>query len=270
MPSRFSSGFRSANPLVQRLSSLVALSGLERDFLNGLKQRARVYSVGAEIGTTGGPLAHAMVLVSGWAVRQRLLPNGRCQILSVLLPGDVVGDGLSERPIDRESIIAIGEVQLVSAAPILNAIARDSGSFSGLAQGLLAARHEEEGRLLASLVRIGCQPALERTVDFLVELYQRCRSIGFVHDRSFPMPLTQEMLGNALGISAVHVNRVVAQIKRDGVIEIAGGVARILDLAALSRLSGISLAAPNGVFRHAKDQERGPVAAFQRGHSAAA
>jgi hypothetical protein len=84
------------------------------------------------------------------------------------------------------------------------------------------------------------------------------------------MPLTQEMLGNALGISAVHVNRVVAQIKRDGVIEIAGGVARILDLAALSRLSGISLAAPNGVFRHAKDQERGPVAAFQRGHSAAA
>jgi CRP-like cAMP-binding protein len=113
-----------------------------------------------------------------------------------------------------------------------------AGAFASLSRALGELKRAEERRLLDSLVRVGCQTALERTAALFLELYARCASIGFVQDGSFLMPLTQEVLGRMLGISVVHVNRVIAELKSCGLVEVRKGSATILDFPKLRQLAG--------------------------------
>ena len=73
------------------------------------------------------------------------------------------------------------------------------------------------------ITRLGRRTAYERFGNLLLELYHRLHVVGLARDGRFALPLTQEMLADALGLSVVHVNRTVQQMRRDGLLELRAG-----------------------------------------------
>jgi len=228
----------SADLLARRLAEVTSLGDYERELLRHLKQYAHSYFAGATITDGQSPWTSPSLIVSGWACRERILPNGRRQLLSILLPGDLIGTCAEKRALDMAEVAAISSVRTLSLAPLIRRVEEEPVRCAGIANGISALLFLEESRLLDHMVRLGLQTAVQRTAGFLLELFERCRAIGFVTGRSFVMPLTQEMLGDALGISVVHVNRVIRELRARHLVDLYSGVAEIEDVDGLASAAG--------------------------------
>ena len=146
---------------------------------------------------------------------------------------------MNQRALDLVEIVAISNVRILNVSGLLRAVDQQPDEYPGIARGISLLRFCEERRLLDHMVRLGSQPALQRVAGFLLELFQRCRLIGYVSAGSFVMPLTQEMLGSALGLSVVHINRVVRQLKADHLIDLHGGIVKVLNVTGLARVADL-------------------------------
>lgn len=223
--------------LLQRLRSVTTLTMAETEFLLSLQQKVRIHGAGSQIMPDGDGTHHPRLITTGWACRPRILADGRCQILSILLPGDFIGDGGDGRPLALTPIVALTEVRTISVKLLFDAIAREPSRYRGLAEGLRYLTRLEEAQLLDHVVRLGRQTAMQRVAHCLLEFYHRLGAIGFVHAGSFSMPLTQELLGDTLGLSLVHVNRTLSQLKRIGLIKVASGSVTVLDADSLAGIA---------------------------------
>jgi len=116
-------------------------------------------------------------------------------------------------------------------------LAENPTGYPGIVRGLELLRLAEERRLIDHLVRLGSEPAHQRIASCFIELLERCRAIGFVTGGSFAMPLTHEKLSEYVGLSPVHVSRVLRQLRADGLIRLQPGVAEIVDLPGLARVA---------------------------------
>lgn len=99
----------------------------------------------------------------------------------------------------------------------------------------------EEIYLHGQIMRIGLQTAYERTAHFLLEVYFRLRWTGFTQDDGFVLPISQESLSQALGLSAVHMNRTLQQLRHEGMINRKGRVIRIVAVEAMAALCDFEL-----------------------------
>ena len=232
MRDRFSThlGVRPLDPIVRRLRSLANLSDSEIELVRGLGERRERHGPGEQL-LAEGAVYRPRFVVSGWACRQRLMPDGRRQIFSLLLPGDSVGFGT--RPA-LSSVVALTALETVDAAALQEAVRR--GAAPGLARALAAAEVVDDALLLDHAVRLGRLTAFERVAHFLLELQQRLEVAGLGDRQRFPLPLTQEMLADALGLSIVHVNRTLQQLRRAALIELRSGVAILLEPDSLAQL----------------------------------
>ncbi|GAA0743202.1 MULTISPECIES: Crp/Fnr family transcriptional regulator [Sphingomonas] len=168
---------------------------------------------------TPGPL----LVLDGWLGRVQLFSDGRRQILSFLLPGDVIQDAGTFQPVAPSTITALCDAVLCSApAP------EDEGPREAYA----ASAALDEIYLLRQIARLGRMSAYERIQDWLSEMHERLLLAGAAGPESFPMPLTQEMLADALGLTSVHVNRTLQAMRRDGILEWRGGTVRLRQSAA--------------------------------------
>jgi len=225
--------------LARRLAKVSHLSDDDRRLLIHPNQESRFYSAGTVLSAAGSLSNWPKVVVSGWAGRESISPSGRRQLLSIFLPGDLIGNREEQRALDLVEVVAISNVRVVSAEELFRAINADPIRYAGIVNGLSALRFLEEHRFLDHMVRLGAQPALQRVAGFLLELFERCRAIGFVSGGSFVMPLTQEMLGQALGLSVVHINRVIGHLKNDRLIDLNQGIFKIPDPARLALVAGL-------------------------------
>ncbi len=106
---------------------------------------------------------------------------------------------------------------------------REASCLSGtIATALHCTAALDEANLLNQLLRIGRQSAYERVAHLILELRERLAMIGFAGTDTIPVPLTQEMLADALGLSIVHLNRTLQQLRREGLIQFKSGVMRLL------------------------------------------
>jgi len=226
--------------VLRRLNALKTLSPAQLQRLAPLGERTEVVAPGAILQSEGGAPIRPSFILSGWACRQRLLRDGRRQIFSLLIPGDALGFHIEPRPLSRISAVALTKVVLASAEPLLGAsissgphasAANESGAFD---EHMRLSTCLEDGLLLDHVVRLGRQTAYERTAHLLLELHWRWSLIGPVDDRRFIMPLTQEVIADFLGLSIVHVNRTLQQLRREGLIEMSGSQVGLLDLAQLT------------------------------------
>ena len=87
------------------------------------------------------------------------------------------------------------------------------------------------------LIDVGRRSALERVANFLLELLTRLQAIGLADERSFQMPLTQELIGDALGLSVPHVSRTLRQLREDDLVAVEGQRVIIKDIEALGTLA---------------------------------
>jgi CRP-like cAMP-binding protein len=223
-------------PVYRRLSALTPLSYEEIRVLGGFEARARDHGPGATLMTEGRATTRPSVVVSGWACHQRIMPDGRRQIFGFVLPGDVMGAWSGGRGRALANTVAVTPLSMIEL-PELDHISPDSALRTNISRAVKLAARQNEVFLFDHIMRLGCLTALERMAHLLLELRQRMAVVGLGDDRRFPMPLTQESLADALGLSTVHVNRTLQQLRRERLIEIAGGEVLLLDADLLASLA---------------------------------
>jgi CRP-like cAMP-binding protein len=162
----------------------------------------------------------------------RELANGRRQIVNILLPGDIIGLHPQGRFLATASVLSLTTMQTIEVPEIAIAL-RDHARVPGLSAALNMAAAEEEYFLISQITRLGRQTAYERLANLFMELDYRLSVRGLSTDNAFPLPLTQEILADAVGLSVVHVNRVLQQMRREDCIELARGRLKLLNPDAL-------------------------------------
>jgi CRP-like cAMP-binding protein len=212
---------------------LAALAPLNDDDLAALARSADTptrFAAHREILREGAPGLAPSIVLSGWACRVRQFSDGRRQILSFLLPGELIGVCHHREPLAATSLVALTPVDLCRAPPA----SKEEGS--GLAEAYAVSGALEEFYLFRQIARLGRLSAYERMLDWMFEMRDRLALAGLVADNSFPMPITQEGLADALGLTSVHVNRTLQLMRREGLVELRSGMARLIDPQRLMSL----------------------------------
>ncbi len=212
-----------APPALRRLASLAPLDTWSFEAIDAALAKAQKIRRRRDILGEGKPIAGAQLLVRGWAARVRIFADGRRQFLSFLLPGDLIGYCRQPAPLAVSTVTTLTDVEICPApdTAALDAIYAMSAAL-------------DEAYLLEQIVRLGRMSAMERIYSLFLELHERLSRAGLVTQTGFDMPLTQEMLGDALGLTAVHVNRMLQDARRAGLLEATGGRVRLYDPSMLA------------------------------------
>lgn len=174
------------------------------------------------------------LITSGWICEARLLPDGRRQIFSYLLPGDLICSRHAHRA-SPNILMALTRVETVEVS-VARAVVSDA-SDSILREGLAGSIARQEERSYDALLRVGKYTAVERVAHLLLEFQNRLMPVGLATEDSFWAPLTQEHLADTLGLSVIHVSRVLKQLRDSGILTMAFGVVTVIEPYALRRLA---------------------------------
>jgi len=226
-----------ADLAIRRLSHFADLSAQECALLHSLAADPREVPVGSGLVTEGQRLDTPQLLLAGWACRMRIFPDGRRQIFEFILPGEIYGLCLRPRAVALSSAVALTAVTIADASPIGDAFANRQSEFPNLVAALYCTASLDELHLLNQLVRVGRQSAYERVAHLVLELHERLDAVGLAAGDTIPLPLTQEILADALGLSIVHLNRTLQQLRRDGLIVFKSGVLRLLAPGRLAEIA---------------------------------
>ncbi len=226
--------------LAQRLEKIVRLSPDETALLQDLGGRRR-YAPGEDIIGEGQAARACEVIASGWAGRQRVLSDGRRQIINFSLAGDFVGSPIRPDCIPQAPTVAITAVETLDMTPLRDALSGDDPRLMGLQRACAMLVAMDSALLVDHVVRLGRLTAYQRTGHLLLELRGRLTMAGLVTGWRFPMPLTQEALADNLGLSIVHVNRTLQQLRREKMIELRVGWVTILQPEALATMTDFKL-----------------------------
>ena len=231
-----------ANIIHDRFGAFAELSLPEISFLERMFAASSTHAAGAKLISAGSDFDKPRVILSGWAFSAVTFADGRRQIVDFYLPGDIVG--FCSRAGARAHASYFALTRLVSAtAHALAAIPRKrEAEFPALAKACLAIEEQQELRHVTHIVRLGRQLARERMASLILDLSRRLRRCGLEKDGVFDMPVTQEVLGDALGLSTVHVNRTLQELRHAGLIRTPHGKMEILDAARLSAIAGFPAA----------------------------
>jgi len=226
-----------ADIAIRRLSHFADLSAEERALLHSLAADRREVPTGFGLIAEGDRLDTPRLLLAGWACRMRVFPDGRRQIFEFILPGEMYGLCLRPHAVALSSAVALTPVVIADASPIRDVLANREDEFPNLVDALHCAAGLDELHLLNQLVRVGRQSAYERVAHLVLELHGRLDAVGLASGDTIPLPLTQETLADALGLSIVHLNRTLQQLRRDDLIAFKSGVMKILARGRLTEIA---------------------------------
>ncbi len=224
------------NHLARKLNAFVQLSERELACLADLQSVPVRVKRGKELVHEGQTGHTAYVLQAGWACSYKLLPDGGRQIIAFPLPGDCVGlRSVLLRTSDHSfSALTDAVVSCVEGTRMM----RIFTEFPRLGAAILWAASRDEAMVVEHLVSIGRRSAIERTAHFFLELHERLLLVGLATEREFICPLNQYVLADALGLSAIHVNRVLRQLRERHLLTLKGRKVIIQDMPALKSLAG--------------------------------
>jgi CRP-like cAMP-binding protein len=226
-------GLPATDILAMRFDKLDSLNERERMLLRLIEGKAKhSHRANSKLLDEKAEIRRPHFIVSGWAARVRELKDGRRQIVSVLLPGDAIGLSNRTSPLSLTTVLALTPMRTVEAPEVAVAW-RDRDRVPALSAVLDLAAAEEEFFMLAHIMRLGRQTAYERIAHWFMELEYRLSSRGLSTNGSFPLPLTQETIAHTVGLSVVHVNRTLQQMRKEARIELTRGRLSLLDKEAL-------------------------------------
>lgn len=223
-------------PFVNKLCHGAPLTDADKAALVGLAQPARRIAAHQDIAAEGDKLHWLPLILEGWACRYRLLENGKRQIISLLVPGDLCEPfGVLPRFMDT-SLGALTPV-ILSFLP-LDAVKSIVQASSTIGEALwwdllMASEIERE-----HIVSLGRRSALERLGHLFCELHLRLTMAGLVEGSGYDFPITQADMSDLLGLSSVHVNRSLQDLRKTGLVSLRG---RRLIIHALDELRELSL-----------------------------
>jgi len=216
-----------SEPLIRKLTAAGPLT--DRDIRVFERSHVRRVPRDTDIFSEGDTVNDIVFLRDGWAYRYRLLGDGRRQVVNILVPGDLVGP-VTPTAQQFAATLTDSWIRRLSRRSLADAMP-DCPRFSAAVEALVAAEYE---MLAERTVSLGRRNAKERLAHFLLELMERLERIDRAAEKSFELPLTQEMIGDALGLSVVHVNRTLRTLREERLATVGYGRATIHDREALA------------------------------------
>jgi CRP-like cAMP-binding protein len=224
MPSPFHPG---SNPLIRKLESVFSLSEDERQVLETLPMQVMAIKDRQDIVREGDRPTRSCLILSGFACVYKMTAHGKRQIVSFAIAGDIPDlQSLHLEVLDT----SIGTISPCRVGFIQHEVLREIC----LRYPRLAAAFWRESLIDAAIFRewvmnVGQREGVSRMAHVLCELLVRLRAVGLVEDHVCDLPITQGEFGDAVGFTPVHVNRVLQQMRADGLIETKGTRLRIPD-----------------------------------------
>lgn len=222
-------------PPFHRLHEFASLTAHDRVVASKWAETRRRVARNETIRREGDPVGGVFFLMSGWVGSSVMLRDGRRQIAKVHLPGDMMGFPSLALAAAGETLEAITDVALCVVPNA--AIGRLFSDSPRLAASLFLSTQYERVALMQELSWVGAASALERLAAFLIDLHQRLNAAGLVENGRFEFPLTQQYLGDLLGLTSVHVNRTLKRLDDSACVERGRGWIAIRNLGALQALA---------------------------------
>lgn len=225
-----------ANPFIKKLSGLAELTDTDAAALERATSRPRRYVARQDLIREGDEPGPMFVMLEGWACRYKVLPSGTRQIMAFLMPGDACDVHIKLLAEMDHSIQAITPALVVTVSKVdMHTMMQD---HPNIATAMYSAQLIDEGIMRAWIVSMGRRSAPERVAHLICELYLRARNIGLTGDGEFALPLSQAVLADALGMTSVHINRVLKELRLAGAMAVKRGSVTILDPVTLVQLAG--------------------------------
>jgi CRP-like cAMP-binding protein len=212
------------------------LDAREVDALAQSISQTTEYGAGQDIVREHDYSTESNLLITGWAYRYSDLADGRRQTFALHMAGDFVDlHSFQLRRMDHS--VRTLTACTVASVPHEN-LTRITEAFPHLTRQLWFSTLIDAAIMRRWMLGLGQRSALENTAHLFCEIYHRASLVGLVADDAFNFPLTQTEIGEALGISAVHTNRVLQQLRAQKMIATVGRTVKVLDLKALERVAG--------------------------------
>lgn len=230
-PLGVTSGQGMPHHLIRKLDRSAGLSANDKDALTRLVRETAWFNTDQDLIDEGDTLRQVSVILNGWACCYKQLADGRRQIIAYLLPGDVCSTPLVFPNLVDYSVRALTPVRTarIDGQDMLSTMERSAGIARAFWLDTLAtAAIQREWT-----ANVGLRTARERIAHLFCEIVTRLHAVGLADQDSCTLPLTQEDLGEAVGLSAVHVNRTLQDLRASGLITLKRQQLTIPDFAAL-------------------------------------
>ncbi|UDL94364.1 MULTISPECIES: Crp/Fnr family transcriptional regulator [Lichenihabitans] len=222
--------------LIVKLDSNSELTGAEKRAIGALRLTIRTYGADQDVVRDGDRVDRCCLLLDGFMHRYKTVQNGARQIMSFHIPGDMPDlQSLYLGRMDHAvGTLVPSRVAFVSHAAVQE-LARE---FPGIGAALWRDTLIDSAVFREWIVNVGRRSAIQRISHLLCELYLRFKVVGLAGNASFSLPLTQAEIGDATGLSTVHVNRTLQELRADGLIASQGKIVQILNWTGLQHISG--------------------------------
>jgi CRP-like cAMP-binding protein len=208
----------------------------DRKALVGACSDIRTIESHADIRRLGTTTDALHIVLDGWAARYKRMKDSTRHIPALILPGDICD--LDAAMFDRVDLGIITITTCVVAVLPRNRAKTLMANHPRIAAAFLSLALTENAILGEWAASIGRRSARQRVGRLLCELLVRLEAVGKADEHAYDLPLTQEHLGDATGLTSVHVNRTLQVLRTDGLVTVQGRKAIIHDWAALKAMCG--------------------------------
>ena len=219
------------NPLIAKLEHGAKLTDEDRHVLEKVTSRTRRMGPREDIIDEGDEPSNVHLIMDGFACRYQILPDGRRHIMAYLVPGDICDFHVAILGEMDHTIGTLTPCKLVEIPH--ETIHEIATKHPNLNRAFWWSTLVDEGILREWLVSLGRRSADQRVAHLFCELLIRLRTVGLADRNSFDLPVTQEELADTLGLSNVHVNRMMQELKGKGLISMNGKRLTITDVGRL-------------------------------------
>jgi CRP-like cAMP-binding protein len=224
------------NRFIDKLHGFSPLSADEKAALSKATSGARKIRAKTDLIREGDRPGPVFVILEGWACRYKILPNGTRQVLAYLMPGDSCDLHIGLLAEMDHSIQVITPALVATVERLdMDAI---MDKHRGVAKAMYVGQLIDEGTMRAWNTSMGRRSSVERVAHLMCELYVRARNIGLISGLELALPLSQLMLADSLGMTPVHLNRVLKVLREGGTMTMTRGRLYIVDPAKLTSIAG--------------------------------
>jgi CRP-like cAMP-binding protein len=201
---------------LKKLRLRTAISADEERVIRGLVAESRRSRADTVLVKAGQPLTVSMLILDGWLVRSKDLPSGERQVMEIHLPGDFADlHGFTLKQLDHD-LIAITEC-VIGYVPH-ERLMELTEKHPRLARIYWLSTNIDAAITREMALSLGQRSAISRMAHLFCELHTRLAIIGRTDGDTFEFPLTQRELGECLGLTVVHVNRTLQELRRRGLV----------------------------------------------------
>jgi CRP-like cAMP-binding protein len=221
--------------LFRRLNTVTGLDDADIAAFRALPINVRHWEAGRTVVSDSSRPTECVLVIEGFCVRAKTTVTGQRQILSIHIPGEIPDlQSLHLRRMDHDLVAVAPSTLGFISHTSLRALTRENPN---VAEVLWRDTLIDAAIFREWIVNVGQRPADSRLAHTVVELRRRLAVIGRAAGETFDMPLTQEQISEALGITPVHTNRIIRQLRDDGIVDISRGRVTVLDEAKLAGLA---------------------------------